>query len=126
MRLTPKQSDGHKSGESPLLLEDTLHWMGQHLVAGWDFAPYEPFSNWAKELDGTNWSATLDKHRLVLARLGTSVATLACPTGMFEVKEGAGLQGMSSWGKGKKAAMNIEEVEEMLLYDLLVCPFLIC
>ena len=106
-------------------MEDTLHQMGWHLVAGWDFSPYEPFSDWAKELDGANQSATLDKHWLVLARLGTLVATPAHPTGVFEVEEGAGLQGMSSQAEGKKATTNVEEVEEMLLYDLLVCLILI-
>ena len=70
--------------------------MGQHSVAGLDFSPYEPFSDWAKELDSANQLVTLDKHQLILARLGTLVATLAHPAGMFEVEEGAGLQGMSS------------------------------
>ena len=85
--------------------------MGQHSATRWDFLLYEPFSNWAKELDGTNQSATLDKHLSVLARLSTSIAALARPTGAFKVEERAGLQATSSWGKGKKAATNVEEVQ---------------
>ena len=84
----------------------------------WCFLLYKPFSNWAKELDGTNQSATLEKHWSALARLGTSVAALAHPTGASKVKEHAGLQATSGQGKGKKAATNVEEVEEILLYDL--------
>ena len=60
---------------------------------------------------------------MVLARLGTSVATLAHPTGAFEVEEGAGSQGTSIQRKGKKAATNVKEAEEVLLYDLPVLFF---